>query len=113
MSHEGGRFRPPPHLRVRSYYTAQLLSTNGFPCIVLGTGNYDEDGYLRYFCKAGDGTVDVQLIADLHKSEVFSVARELGVAKSIQVAPPTADLWEGQTDEDEMGFSYDFVEVCL
>lgn len=62
-----------------SFYVAQLLSANGFPCIVLGTGNYDEDGYLRYFCKAGDGTVDVQLIADLHKSEVFAVARELGV----------------------------------
>jgi NAD+ synthase (glutamine-hydrolysing) len=79
--------------------------------MVVGTGNYDEDGYLRYFCKAGDGTVDTQLIADLHKSEVFAVAKVLGVAQSIIVAPPTADLWEGQTDEDEMGFSYDFVEV--
>ncbi len=39
------------------------------------------------------------------------MARELGVAGSIIVAPPTADLWEGQTDEDEMGFSYDFVEL--
>jgi NAD+ synthase (glutamine-hydrolysing) len=94
-----------------NYYVAQLLSANGNLSIVLGTGNYDEDGYLRYFCKAGDGTVDVQLIADLHKSEVFAVARELGVPKSILVAPPTADLWEGQTDEDEMGFSYDFVEL--
>ena len=72
------------------------MSVNGNPSIVLGTGNYDEDGYLRYFCKAGDGTVDVQLIADLHKSQVFEVARELGVPKSIIAAPPTADLWEGQ-----------------
>ncbi len=94
-----------------NYYVAQLLSSNGNASIVLGTGNYDEDGYLRYFCKAGDGTVDVQLISDLHKSEVFDVARELGVPKSILVAPPTADLWEGQTDENEMGFSYDFVEL--
>ena len=94
-----------------NYYVAQLLSSSGFPTIVLGTGNYDEDGYLRYFCKAGDGTVDVQLIADLHKSEVFAVARELKVPQSILVAPPTADLWEGQTDEGEMGFSYDFVEL--
>lgn len=53
----------------------------------------------------------MQLIADLHKSQVFAVARELGVAASILAAPPTADLWEGQTDEDEMGFSYDFVEL--
>ena len=94
-----------------NYYVAQLLSANGNGSIVLGTGNYDEDGYLRYFCKAGDGTVDVQLIADLHKSEVFRVGRELGVPESILAAPPTADLWEGQTDEDEMGFPYDFVEL--
>lgn len=94
-----------------NYYVAQMLSANGTPCIVMGTGNYDEDGYLRYFCKAGDGTVDVQLIADLHKSEVFSIAKEMGVPKNIISAPPTADLWEDQTDEDEMGFPYDFVEL--
>jgi NAD+ synthase (glutamine-hydrolysing) len=65
-----------------------------------------------YFCKAGDGVVDVQLIAgmilpkwqrmgglfssavvDLHKSEVFKVSRRLGVPESILVAPPSADLW--------------------
>lgn len=57
------------------YYVAQLLSQNGTPCVVMGTGNYDEDGYLMYYCKAGDGVVDVQLIADLHKSEVFQVGQ--------------------------------------
>jgi len=93
------------------YYTAQVLSQSGTPCIVLGTGNKDEDGYLCYFCKAGDGVVDVQLIADLHKSEVFAVGRHLGVPEAILVAPPSADLWEGQTDEGELGFTYDFVEL--
>jgi len=77
----------------------------------MGTGNKDEDGYLAYFCKAGDGVVDVQLIADIHKSEVFAVGKELGVPESTLVAPPSADLWDGQTDEDELGFSYDFVEL--
>jgi len=96
-----------------NYYVAQLLNADGIPSIVLGTGNKDEDQYLAYFCKAGDGVVDVQLIADLHKSEVFSVGRELGVPKSILEAPPTADLWEGQTDEDELGFTYDFIELLL
>lgn len=52
------------------FYAAQLLSQNGTPAIVVGTGNKDEDGYLFYFCKAGDGVADIQLIADLHKSEV-------------------------------------------
>lgn len=93
------------------YYVAQLFSQQGSPAIVMGTGNMDEDGYLAYFCKAGDGVVDVQLISDLHKSEVFTVARAIGVPESTIVAPPSADLWEGQTDEDELGFTYDFVEL--
>ncbi|KAG2373933.1 hypothetical protein C9374_011598 [Naegleria lovaniensis] len=93
------------------FFTAQLLSQSGYPCIVLGTGNYDEDGYLYYFCKAGDGVADVQLIADLHKSEVFLVGKELNVPSSILEAPPSADLWAGQTDENELGFPYDFVEL--
>jgi NAD+ synthase (glutamine-hydrolysing) len=93
------------------YYVAQLYGQKGTPAIVMGTGNMDEDGYLAYFCKAGDGVVDVQLISDLHKSEVFKVATALGVPTNTIVAPPSADLWDGQTDEDELGFSYDFVEL--
>jgi NAD+ synthase (glutamine-hydrolysing) len=94
-----------------AYYTCQLLAVAGTPGIVLGTGNFDEDGYLFYFCKPGDGTTDVQLIHDCHKSEVRAVARQIGVIQSIIDAPPSADLWEGQTDEDELGFPYDFVEL--
>jgi NAD+ synthase (glutamine-hydrolysing) len=96
-----------------SYYVAQLLSQSGFPCIVMGTGNKDEDHYLAYFCKAGDGVVDVQLIAGIHKSEVFLAARELGSPVSILDAKPSADLWDGQSDEDELGFSYDFIELWI
>eukprot|EP00817_Percolomonadidae_sp_ATCC50343_P001892 CAMPEP_0117423348 /NCGR_PEP_ID=MMETSP0758-20121206/3992_1 /TAXON_ID=63605 /ORGANISM="Percolomonas cosmopolitus, Strain AE-1 (ATCC 50343)" /LENGTH=260 /DNA_ID=CAMNT_0005206487 /DNA_START=182 /DNA_END=964 /DNA_ORIENTATION=+ len=94
-----------------NYYVSQLLSQQGYPCIVMGTGNYDEDGYLYYFCKAGDGVADVQLINDLHKSEVFEVGARMGVPKSILVAKPSADLWEGQEDEEEIGASYDFIEL--
>jgi len=93
------------------FYTAQLLSQQGTPAIVIGTGNKDEDGYLFYFCKAGDGVADIQLISELHKSEVFAVGRVLNVPQTILEAPPSADLWEGQSDEDELGFSYDFVEL--
>ena len=93
-----------------NYYASQLLKEQGFPAIVIGTGNKDEDGYLAYFCKYGDGAVDVQLISDLHKSEVFQVGKFLGIPESILEAPPSADLWEGHTDEEEMGFSYDFIE---
>eukprot|EP00767_Chilomastix_cuspidata_P005404 gnl/Chilomastix_cuspidata/5622.p2 GENE.gnl/Chilomastix_cuspidata/5622~~gnl/Chilomastix_cuspidata/5622.p2 ORF type:complete len:215 (+),score=115.85 gnl/Chilomastix_cuspidata/5622:219-863(+) len=69
------------------------------------------DGHVHHNCKAGDGVADIQLIADLHKSEVFAVGRLLGVPDAILAAPPSADLWEGQTDEDELGFGYDFVEL--
>lgn len=93
------------------YYVAQLFSQQGTPAIVMGTGNQDEDGYLAYFCKAGDGVVDVQLISDLHKSEVFRVAEALAVPSATVKAAPSADLWDGQTDEEELGFSYDFVEL--
>lgn len=93
------------------FFAAQLLSASGTPSVVVGTGNKDEDGYLFYFCKAGDGVADIQLIADLHKSEVFLVGKALGVPESVITAPPTADLWDGQTDEDEIGTSYDFVEL--
>jgi NAD+ synthase (glutamine-hydrolysing) len=94
-----------------NYYCAQLLTSQGFPAIVMGTGNMDEDGYLAYFCKAGDGVVDLQLIADLHKSEVFKVGKYLGVPDSILNAKPSADLWEDQEDEKELGFTYDFIEL--
>ena len=70
----------------------------------------DEDGYLAYFCKAGDGVVDIQLISDLHKSEVFLLGKYLQVPDSILNAKPSADLWDGQEDESELGFSYDFIE---
>ncbi len=79
--------------------------------IVVGTGNLDEDGYLYYYCKFGDGAVDVGLIHDLHKSEVFQVAKYLGVPQSVLDAPPSADLAPGQTDETEIGVTYDSVEL--
>lgn len=79
--------------------------------VVVGTGNLDEDGYLYYYCKFGDGAVDVGLIWDLHKAEVFQVAAFLGVPESILIAPPSADLAPGQTDESEIGATYDMVEL--
>ncbi|KAK2954683.1 putative Intraflagellar transport protein 57 like protein [Blattamonas nauphoetae] len=95
-----------------AYYVAQVLSSTAkIPSVVVGTGNKDEDGYLYYFCKAGDGISDIQLIADLHKSEVFAVSRFLKLPDSVLNSPPSADLWEGQTDEEEIGCSYDFVEL--
>ena len=87
---------------------ALALSNGG---IVIGTGNLDEDGYLFYFCKFGDGAVDASFLWDLHKSEVFRVAKHLGVSEIVLNSPPSADLAPGQTDEEEIGATYDFVEL--
>lgn len=90
--------------------TAYLLASH-YGGAVIGTGNLDEDGYLYYFCKFGDGAVDIGLIWDLHKIDVYAVGKYLGVPESILVAPPSADLMPGQTDENEMGVSYDMVRL--
>lgn len=94
-----------------SYYAAQLLAQEGWKAIVVGTQNRDEDIYLGYYCKYGDGAIDVQLISDLHKSEVFKVAQHLGVPESTLNASPSADLWDGQEHEKELGFSYPLIEL--
>lgn len=96
-----------------NYYGSHLLRQQGFPAIVVGTGNMDEDGYLAYFCKYGDGAVDIQLVSDLHKSQVYTVGKHLNVITSILTSKPSADLWDGQMDEEELGFSYDFIEFFV
>lgn len=89
---------------------AYAIASSNKGCVI-GTGNLDEDGYLYYYCKFGDGAVDIGLIWDLHKSEVFTLAKYMGVPESILIAPPSADLAPGQTDETEIGVTYDMVEL--
>jgi len=96
--------------RVRMTYLYAIANEeNG---IVMGTGNKSEIA-IGYFTKYGDGGVDCETIGDLYKSEVYKIARELKIPDSIMNATPSADLWEGQTDEDEMGFTYGDLEGVL
>lgn len=95
------------------YYTATLLTQEGLPAIIVGTTNRDEGLYLGYFGKASDGLVDVQLISDLHKSEVYKLAEEFKVPKSILTVSPQGDMYDGRIDEEVFGASYDFVEYYL
>jgi NAD+ synthase len=82
--------------------------------LVAGTGNKVEDFGVGFFTKYGDGGVDISPIADLYKSEVFQLARFLGVPESILSAPPTDGLWEdGRTDEDQLGATYDELEWAM
>jgi len=80
--------------------------------IVVGTGNKDEDE-IGYFTKGGDGLVDICPLSKIHKSQVRAMAIVLGVPESILAVQPTAGLWDGQTDESELGMTYDEVEWAL
>lgn len=74
--------------------------------LVAGTGNKSEI-FVGYFTKYGDGGADLEPIGHLVKSEVRAVARVLGLPAAIIERPPSAGLWEGQTDEGEMGINYE------
>jgi NAD+ synthase len=80
--------------------------------LVLGTGNKSEI-LLGYFTKHGDGGADLLPIGDLYKTEVRELARRLGVPAPILARPPTAGLWEGQTDEGELGRPYSELDQIL
>lgn len=73
--------------------------------LVVGTTNKSEMA-IGYFTKHGDGGVDFEPIAELYKTEVWELSKILGVPLEIITKTPTAGLWAGQTDEQEMGFSY-------
>lgn len=82
--------------------------------LVAGTGNKVEDFGVGFYTKYGDGGVDISPIADLLKSEVYTLAKHLGVTTSIQNAAPTDGLFgDSRTDEDQLGASYDELEWAM
>jgi NAD+ synthase len=89
-----------------------LGQTNGL--LVAGTGNKIEDFGVGFFTKYGDGGVDVSPIADLTKTQVSLLAKELGINPEIIEAAPTDGLWdEDRTDEIQMGASYPELEWAM
>ncbi len=80
--------------------------------LVLGTSNKTEL-LLGYGTIHGDMASAINPIGDLYKSQVWSLSKHLGVPDEIVRRPPTADLWEGQTDEEELGFTYPEVDALL
>ena len=83
-------------------------------CLVAGTGNKVEDFGVGFFTKYGDCGVDLSPIADLTKTEVFTLARHLGIVDSILNAKPTDGLWEdGRSDEDQLGATYPELEWAM
>ncbi len=94
-----------PRLRmITLYYIANQLKY-----MVVGSGNRSE-ATIGYFTKYGDGGVDIMPLGNLVKSQVRELARFLGIPAPIIDKPPSAGLWEGQTDESEMGISYEALD---
>ena len=97
-----------PRLRmITLYYFA-----NTFNYLVVGTGNRSELE-IGYFTKYGDGGVDLLPLGNFVKTQVRELALYLGIPDEIITKPPSAGLWEGQTDESEMGITYEELDKYL
>jgi len=103
---------PEANIKPRLRMTSLYFIANSLNYLVAGTGNRCELS-IGYFTKYGDGGSDVLPIGHLLKSEVRSLAQQLGVPTPIIDKAPSAGLWIGQTDEAEMGFTYDMLEAYL
>ncbi|HTY91821.1 MAG TPA: NAD+ synthase [Methanocella sp.] len=97
-----------PRVRMIMNYFASNLDGR----IVLGTGNKTEL-LMGYFTKYGDGGVDILPIGGLYKTRVRQMAKHVGVPDDIIKKPPSAGLWKGQTDEGEMGITYEALDKIL
>jgi NAD+ synthase len=92
---------------VLNYYVANYENR-----VVLGTGNRSE-ALVGYFTKYGDGAVDCHPIGNLYKCQVRQLARHLGVPEDLVMQTPSAEMWDGQTDEGELGMTYDTLDAIL
>ncbi len=100
------------NLKARVRMSILYAKANELNAIVLGTGNKSEI-MTGYFTKYGDGGVDILPIGDLYKTEVRELAKELKIPQEIIDHPPTAGLWDGQTDEGELGITYELLDQIL
>lgn len=96
--------------RVRMTYLYEYAQINNL--LVIGTGNLSERT-VGYFTKWGDGACDLNPMGMLTKKEVYILANYLGVPDSIINKKPSADLWEGQTDEEELGITYSKIDEYI
>ncbi|NLV09493.1 NAD+ synthase [Halomicrobium mukohataei] len=100
------------NLRVRCRAVLNYLAANHRDSIVLGTGNKSE-ALVGYFTKYGDGAVDCHPIANLYKGQVRQLAKHVGVPDDLADKTASAEMWVGQTDEEEMGLDYPTLDSIL
>ena len=111
---EEERFMALANTRARLRMTTLYYFAGLHKYLVAGTGNKIEDFGVGFYTKYGDGGVDLSPIADLMKSEVYEIAKYLGIIKEIIQAAPTDGLWgDDRTDEDQLGASYDELEWAM
>lgn len=94
------------NIKARTRMVAQYALAGELNLLVVGTDHASE-AITGFYTKWGDGAVDITPLSTLNKHQVRQLAAVLGVPASVQEKAPTAGLWEGQTDEDELGIKYD------
>lgn len=112
LFNENGERAADSNLRARIRMSTLYTVANDLGYLVVGTDNAAEV-HTGYFTKYGDGGVDLIPIANLTKAEVYEWAKELGVHEDVINKAPSAGLWEGQTDENEMGTTYDMIDKVV
>jgi NAD+ synthase len=80
--------------------------------LVMGTSNESETA-IGYFTKFGDGACDISPLSGIYKTQIRQIAQIIGIPENIIKRQPSAGLWEGQTDEGEIGMSYDVLDPVL
>jgi len=100
------------NLKARLRMATLYYHANRLQCIVVGSGNRSELA-IGYFTKWGDGGVDIMPIGNLVKKQVVELAQYLDIPREIIEKPPSAGLWQGQTDEGEMGLTYKQLDKYL
>ncbi|MHB9038140.1 MAG: NAD(+) synthase, partial [Armatimonadota bacterium] len=100
------------NVRPRLRMTALYCAAQALGYLVVGTSNKTEIA-IGYYTKWGDGGSDLLPIGNFFKHQVYLLARELDIPQEIIDKAPTADLWEGQTDENEIGMTYDEIDSIL
>ena len=100
------------NLKARIRMSIIYYYANNKNYLVSGTGNKSEI-LIGYFTKHGDGACDIEPIGDLYKTDVYRLSELMDIPQEIIDKPPRAGLWNNQTDEDEIGMSYDLIDQIL
>lgn len=100
------------NVKARIRMTVLYAEARRREALVVGTGNKSEI-LTGYFTKFGDGGADLLPLGDLYKTEVRELASQLGLPAAIRQRAPTAGLWPGQTDEEELGMPYERLDRVL